>query len=95
MEIQVKNMERSAGILKTIAHPVRLAIINLLEQNDTLAVNEICRILQSEQSVISHHLNNMRNRGLLTSVKSGNNVLYSIKESIITDIIHCLNKLNY
>ena len=63
----VERLERIASILKTVSHPTRLGVIYLLEQYPTLSVSEICEKLGSEQSLTSHHLQNMRLRGLLSA----------------------------
>jgi ArsR family transcriptional regulator len=94
MEIQAKNLDKAAFILKTIAHPTRLAIIDLLNNNNQLPVNEICRLLNSEQSIISHHLINMRTRGLLKASKAGSSVIYSLKEPNLTQIMNCVTNCN-
>jgi ArsR family transcriptional regulator len=86
-----KNLEKAAYILKTIAHPTRLAIISILSEHQQLPVNEVCRLLNGEQSVISHHLINMRLKGLLQASKSGNQVYYSLKELNLLQIINCVN----
>jgi ArsR family transcriptional regulator len=94
MTTQVENLEKAAFILKTIAHPTRLAIIDLLKQFEQLPVNEFCRLLNTEQSVISHHLINMRTRGLLKASKTGSSVIYSLKEPNLTQIMNCVNNCN-
>jgi DNA-binding transcriptional ArsR family regulator len=63
-----EKMEKVAFILKTIAHPLRISIISLLVSNEKLCVNDICRLLSSEQSLTSHHLSNMKLSGILGSV---------------------------
>jgi DNA-binding transcriptional ArsR family regulator len=94
METRTENLEKAAFILKTIAHPTRLAIIDLLNEHKQLPVNEVCKLLDAEQSIISHHLINMRTRGLLKATKSGNSVLYSLKEQNLTHIMTCVNNCN-
>lgn len=85
-----EKLERISRILKTIAHPLRLGIVHLLEQHPSLAVSEICDILGSEQSLTSHHLQIMRLQGILSSKRSGRSVLYSLKERDVSLIIECL-----
>ena len=53
------KLTKMVCVLKAIAHPTRLAIIHLLEQKEYLFVNEICQILNCEQSNVSHHLTNI------------------------------------
>lgn len=94
MDTSSGNLEKAAFILKTIAHPTRLAIIDLLKQHGQLPVNEFCKILGTEQSVISHHLINMRTRGLLKANKVGSSVLYSLKETNLMQIMNCVKNCN-
>ena len=89
-EHEVEKLERIAYILKTIAHPLRLGVIHLLEQYPRMSVNEICERLGSEQSLTSHHLQNMKLKGILSSKKIGRNMLYSLKERDVSLIIECL-----
>ena len=85
-----EKLERIAFILKIIAHPTRLGIVHLLEQHPYLTVTEICTMLNSEQSLTSHHLQNMRFKGLLTVKREGRKMLYSLKERDVSLIIECL-----
>jgi len=49
----VEKLERIAYILKTVAHPLRLGIVHLLELHPQLSVSQICESLGSEQSLTS------------------------------------------
>ena len=86
----VEKLERIAYILKTVAHPMRLGIVHLLEQHPRLSVSQICEMLGSEQSLTSHHLQNMRLKGLLSVKREGRSMLYSLKEKDVSLIIECL-----
>ncbi len=88
--INKERLEKAAYILKTVAHPTRLAIIDLLDMKKSMSVNEICEALDSEQSLISHHLINMKLRGILKSEKDGLSVFYSLKEKDVTKLIECI-----
>ena len=87
---EAQKLERVAFILKTIAHPLRLGIIHLLEQHPRLSVSDICDILNSEQSLTSHHLQNMRVKGILSVKREGRSMFYSLKERDVSLIIECL-----
>lgn len=90
----VERLERVAAILKTVAHPTRLGIVYLLEQYPELSVSKICELLRTEQSLTSHHLQNMRIRGLLKSKREGQHIMYSLKERDVSLIIECLEDCN-
>lgn len=87
---EAEKLERIAYILKTVAHPLRLGIVHLLEQHARLSVNQICESLHAEQSLISHHLQNMKLKGLLSSKREGRSIFYSLKERDVSLIIECL-----
>ena len=87
---EAEKLERIAFILKTVAHPLRLGIIHLLEQHTRLSVSEICDSLGSEQSLTSHHLQNMKLKGILSVKRDGRQMLYSLKERDVSLIIECL-----
>ncbi len=90
VQIDVETLERAAFILKTVAHPVRLGILKLLEKKERLSVNQICEGLKVEQSLISHHLSNMKLKGILSSKREGKNVFYSLREKNILNLFKCL-----
>jgi ArsR family transcriptional regulator len=92
MIIQKQKLEKAAYILKTIAHPTRLAVIQLLDKNGKMGVNDICKKLQCEQSLISHHLSNMRIKGLLSAQREGTSVFYSLKEKELLKIMSAIEK---
>ena len=74
------KLESAAHILKTIAHPTRLAIIDLLHQHKELSVNDICEKLGgSDQSLTSHHLANMKMKGVLRCRREVINCLENCK----------------
>ncbi len=89
-EKEAEKLERIAFILKTVAHPMRLGIIHLLEQFPKLSVSDICEKLGSEQSLTSHHLQNMRLKGILSVKREGRSMMYSLKERDVSLIIECL-----
>ena len=85
-----EKLKRIAFILKTVAHPTRLAIIHLLEQYPKLNVTQICEMLGTEQSLTSHHLQNMRLKGVLRVQREGRSMMYSLKERDVSLVIECL-----
>jgi ArsR family transcriptional regulator len=85
-----KLLEKVAFILKTIAHPMRIGIIDLLSKHERLSVTEICDKLDLEQSLTSHHLLNMKVKGILASERDGKHIFYSIKLQEVKKIINCI-----
>lgn len=87
-------MDKAAYTLKAISHSTRLGVISLLAEHEELNVSELGRRLQCEQSLLSHHLTDMRAKGILNCRREGKRCYYSIKNKQITKILDCINELN-
>jgi len=90
MNLSVEKMEKVAFILKTTAHPTRIAIVQLLAATDRLSVTDISDKLNVEQSLLSHHLTGMKLKGILSSSRDGKNIYYALKMREVIDVIQCL-----
>ena len=90
MNLTSEKMEKVAFILKTTAHPTRIAIVQLLAANESLSVSELSERLNVEQSLLSHHLSGMKLKGILSSHREGKNILYALKMREVIDVIQCL-----
>jgi ArsR family transcriptional regulator len=90
MDLSVEKMEKVAFILKTTAHPTRIAIVQQLAAHERLAVTDLSERLQVEQSLLSHHLSGMKLKGILSSTRDGKNIYYSLKMREVIDVIQCL-----
>ena len=90
LNLSAERMEKVAFILKTTAHPTRIAIVQLLATHESLAVSNICERLGVEQSLASHHLSGMKLKGILQSHREGKNVFYSLKMREVLEVIQCL-----
>ncbi len=90
MGLDIEKMEKVAFILKTTAHPTRIAIVQLLAANDQLSVSDISERLRVEQSLLSHHLSGMKLKGILSSTREGKNIYYALKMREVIDVIQCL-----
>jgi len=90
--LTAEEITRVAEILKTIGHPVRLQILEALEVKEPLTVTEIQEKIESdtEQSLLSHHLIKMKDRGILKCEKHGMNVLYRLEDRKILKIFECM-----
>ncbi len=66
-----------AEISKTIAHPLRIAIIHYLKDGEK-TVNDLTQTLGASQSNISQHLAIMRQRQIVKTRKDGSTVYYRV-----------------
>lgn len=89
-----KKLERAvaehvAEVLKAVAHPVRIAIIEALE-NGELCVGDIAEALDGKQAVISQQLNMMKDKGVLSCRRDGTKVYYRIENKNVIKLLHCI-----
>lgn len=84
-----EQLEHSAQILKAMAHPIRVAIMALIE-GKKMNVTQIYEELGLEQSVVSHHLGILRDKGVLLGERDGKNVFYSYKNDLLSAVIECV-----
>ena len=90
--IELSQLEAASEMLKAIAHPIRIAIVGMLNNNKKLSVTEIHEALSIEQAVASHHLSILKNKGVLLSERSGKNCYYSLKHQRLSQIVACIDK---
>ena len=89
--ITADQLEKAANMLRAIAHPMRIAIMNFLEDGTKKTVTEIHENLNIEQSTASHHLGILRDKGVLVASREGKNTFYSIKHNKLSTLIDCIN----
>ena len=80
-------LDKSAEILKVMAHPIRLAIIELLHHKGESSVTDIYQVLEVEQSVVSYHLKNLRMVNIVNSKREGTKIYYSIDSEQVIEIL--------
>jgi len=83
-------MEQAAYALKAIAQGTRLCVISLLAEKDEMKVSQLVEELNCEQSLLSHHLTDMRAKGILNCRRDGKNCYYSLVNKQIVQIIDCI-----
>lgn len=89
-DLKAEQLEAAAGMLKAIAHPMRIAILSYLENDNSMTVTQIHEKLGIEQSTTSHHLGVLKDKGVLTSKREGKNTYYSLKHQVLSNIINCI-----
>jgi DNA-binding transcriptional ArsR family regulator len=75
-----------ADIFQALAHPTRIAIIELLGKGE-LSAGDLIEELGLEQANVSQHLSVLRSRQLVTNRKAGNQVFYSVRDPILLEVL--------
>lgn len=93
VEWSVPQMEVLTRTLKAVAHPVRLSIIDMLDNGRRMTVTEIYTHLNADQSSVSHHLSILRDKGILAADRQGKFIYYYLKNRAYLSLIDCLNDI--
>ncbi len=80
---------QAAECLKTLAHPVRLRMVQLL-LHGRYTVGELAEDCGVPNNVASEHLRLMQRCGFFTSEREGRRVYYQVAEPHLQDIMACV-----
>jgi ArsR family transcriptional regulator len=78
-----------ADIFQALAHPTRIAILELLGGGE-LSSSALIDKLGIEQSNLSQHLAVLRAKQLVTNRKVGNQVFYSVRDPLINEVLRLM-----
>lgn len=89
-KIDRSQFEDAAYLLKALAHETRLCVIMQLSQTEEMSVSELREKMECEQSLLSHHLTDMRAKGILNCRREGKNIFYSLKDKRVINVLTCI-----
>ncbi len=84
--------ENKVSILKGIAHPVRVAIVEMLADKELCAC-EIAEKFPWDRTTISKHLALMRELEILEDRREGQNIYYSLKMRCLLSVLRCIDNV--
>ena len=90
--LDVVLIEKIENRLKSTAHPMRIAIIELLLEKGKLSVTQIYEQLKIEQASASNHLRILKENGVLGSTRDGQKIIYSVKTKSLKNIVDFVNR---
>jgi ArsR family transcriptional regulator len=85
------RIQKAVELLKGVAHPVRLAVIEILSENEELSVGAIQSCVRIEQSLLSHHLTLLREKGIIACRRDGKSILYRLSRRDILNALECIS----
>jgi DNA-binding transcriptional ArsR family regulator len=88
--IEANKLLSAVNMLKVIAHPIRLAIVDLLTENKRMTVLELQEALNLEQAIASQQITLMEDKGVLVSERVGRNKYVSLRFPKMINIVNCL-----
>ena len=78
--------EQLAHYAKALAHPARVAILELLLQRESCVCGELVGELPLSQASVSQHLRAMKEAGLIVGEVEGRNVCYCLDEDAVRQL---------
>lgn len=89
-DLSIADLARMAKVLKLLAHPYRLKIVDILESEESAPVHVLMARLDLPQAVTSNHLKKMLRVGLVASKRRGKEVWYSLGDRRSLTILNCM-----
>lgn len=81
-----------AGMLKTMAHPIRLKILCLLQDRE-MTVGDIRKEVKTTNANVSQHLSILRNQGIIDYRKDANFIYNRINDIRVLELMQIMHKL--
>ncbi len=86
------KLQARARVLKAMAHPTRLHILNVLAGGEC-CVCELTEDIDADLSTVSKHLSVLKNAGLVKDEKRGLQVFYTLCCPCILDFMGCVENV--
>jgi len=87
-----KSFEAKAAVIKALAHPTRLLIVDELSRRER-CVCELRELVGDDMSTVSKHLSILKQAGIVRDEKRGLQVWYSLKMPCILSFFGCVEKV--
>lgn len=81
-----------AGVFQALAHPTRIAIVELLRDEGEVSVSTIHERLGLEQANASQHLAVLRAKQIVSGRKDGNQVFYSLRDPVLGKVLDLMRE---
>lgn len=81
-----------ADLFQALAHPTRIAIVELLRDDGELAAGTIIERLGLEQANASQHLAVLRTKQIVVNRKEGNQVFYQLRDPLLGEVLDVMRR---
>jgi len=87
------TFREAASVMRAIAHPLRLRLLELLEKRGSANVTSLCEATGASQPAVSQQLARMRHEGVLAAERAGAQVFYRIARPEVLGILDCIRRM--
>jgi ArsR family transcriptional regulator, virulence genes transcriptional regulator len=91
VNINNEKLHVSSEVLRALAHPLRMKILEFIDKHETINVNKIYNTLKLEQSITSQHLRILRLAGIVITTREGKFIHYSIDYLKIQNVLKAVD----
>ena len=81
-----------AEFFRALAHPIRIRILESLGKHER-SVQELQRLLELDQPVVSQQLAVLRGKGIVVARKSGSTVRYALRDRLVTQLLETAREI--
>jgi ArsR family transcriptional regulator len=82
-----------AKIIKALAHPARLLIVDELAEHGERCVCELTDLVGSDMSTVSRHLAQLKGAGLVEDQKRGKMIFYRLRVKCLPKFFDCIESV--
>jgi ArsR family transcriptional regulator len=90
---RVAQYEARAKVIKALAHPARLAIVDELAEKGERCVCDLTTLVGTDMSTVSRHLSQLKNAGIVADEKRGTMVFYRLRVKCLTSFFACVESV--
>ena len=91
VSFDVDKLTYSVELSRALAHPLRMKILEFIDQKGAINVNKIYNTLKLEQSITSQHLRILRKANVVQANREGKMVIYQINYPIVERAVKAIN----
>ncbi|MCG9739826.1 metalloregulator ArsR/SmtB family transcription factor [Shewanella insulae] len=84
-----QRLNNRVAVLKALAHPTRLWLVEQLEQQER-CVCELTDGVDADISTVSKHLSLLRQAGIVTSRREGKQIYYRLETPCLLGMLTCI-----
>ncbi|QLE86242.1 winged helix-turn-helix transcriptional regulator [Shewanella sp. Scap07] len=91
-EQQLLQLTARAAVLKALAHPTRLWLVEQLQQQER-CVCELTDGVNADISTVSKHLSVLRQAGIISSRREGKQIYYRLQTPCLLKMLSCVENV--
>ena len=89
--IDMDTLERVTPVIRNVAHPLRLRILDYLDQAGAARnVTDITEAVGASQAIVSQQLRILKDTGVLTAKREGSFMFYGLADRSVLLILECI-----